>query len=246
LCLQLPKPRCAAPRVAGDGLGSRACMRLSNRQSLRCYQNRQNLRVRRTCSYREHRRPRQYRWPRRACCRQREGGPRQGQGVGDAACDDHAGCCRACCSEKCEGVSGGLLWGEKCAAVLLGRTAHGLQEPCAEVAPRAAGRRCWPRISRQYVCESRSMRAGVQRARNREVFGCGPVECMGAVYLHADRELSTRMQEECMGASMCTWTESYRHRYNLESRGKEGRQEREQKDHNQLKRVPLGHLGARG
>ena len=154
-------------------------------------------------------------------------------------------------------VSGGLVWGKKCAAVLLGRTAHGLQEAYAEVAPRAAGRSCALGISRPNVCERRSMRAGVQRARNREVFGCGPVECMGAVYLHADRELSTRMQEECMGASMCTWTESqqpraqrdvacYRHRYNLEARGKEGREEREQKDHNQLKRVPLGHLVARG
>jgi hypothetical protein len=38
------------------------------------------------------------------------------------------------------------------------------------------------------------------RARSREVFGCGPVECMGAGYSHADRKLSTLMQGECMGA----------------------------------------------
>ena len=89
-------------------------------------------------------------------------------------------------------MSGGLVWGKKCAAVLLGRTEHDLQETCSEVAPRAAGRSCASGISRPYVCERLS----------REVCGCGPVECMGAVYLHADRELSTRMQEECMGASM--------------------------------------------
>ena len=39
------------------------------------------------------------------------------------------------------------------------------------------------------------MRAGVQHARSREVFGCEPVECMGAV----DSRLSTRMHRECMG-----------------------------------------------
>ena len=44
------------------------------------------------------------------------------------------------------------------------------------------------------------MRAGVHRTRSREVFGGGPVECMGVVYLHADRKLSTLMQGECMGA----------------------------------------------
>ena len=38
--------------------------------------------------------------------------------------------------------------------------------------------------------------------------------------------------ERVHGASMRTWTESYRHRYILEARGKEGREEREQKDHN--------------
>ena len=142
-------------------------------------------------------------------------------------------------------MSGGLVWGKKCTAVLLGRTAHDLQEPGAEVAPRVAGRSCALGISRPNVCERRSMRAGVQRTRSREVFGCGPGECMGAVYSRADRRLCTRMQGECM-ASMYTWTERYRHRYNIEARGKEGREEREQKDHNQLKRVPLGHLVARG
>ena len=105
-------------------------------------------------------------------------------------------------------MSGGLVWGKRCTAVLLGRTAHGLQETCAEVAPRAAGRSWAPGISRPHVCESRSIRAGVQRACSREVFGCGPVECMGEVYLHADRELSTLMQREYMVASMGTWTET--------------------------------------
>ena len=40
------------------------------------------------------------------------------------------------------------------------------------------------------------MRAGVQRARSREVFGCEPVECMGAVYSRADSRLSTCMGRE--------------------------------------------------
>ena len=44
------------------------------------------------------------------------------------------------------------------------------------------------------------MRTSVQHARIIEVFGCGPVECMGAGYSHEDRKLSTRMQAECMGA----------------------------------------------
>ena len=97
-------------------------------------------------------------------------------------------------------MSGGLVWGKKCAAVLLGRTAHGLQEPCAEVAPRAAGRNWAPRMVTTYVCERRSIRAGVQHARSREVFGCEPVECMGAVYSRVDSRLSTRMHGEwCMG-----------------------------------------------
>ena len=43
------------------------------------------------------------------------------------------------------------------------------------------------------------MREGVQSARSREVFGCEPVECMGAVYSRADSRLSTRMHRECMG-----------------------------------------------
>ena len=96
-------------------------------------------------------------------------------------------------------VSGGLVWGKKCAAVLLGRTAHGLQELCAEVASRAAVRSCTPGISCPYVCERRSMRTDIQRSRSREVFGCSQVECMGTVYLRTDRKPSTRMQGECMG-----------------------------------------------
>jgi len=67
------------------------------------------------------------------------------------------------------------------------------------------------------------MRAGVQSARSREVFGCDPGECMGEVYSRADSRLSTRMHRECMGREIRTWIESYRHRYMLEARGKEGR-----------------------
>jgi hypothetical protein len=44
------------------------------------------------------------------------------------------------------------------------------------------------------------MRVGVQRTRSREVFGGGPVVCMGAVYSYVDRKLSTVMHGECMGA----------------------------------------------
>ena len=132
-------------------------------------------------------------------------------------------------------MSGGLVWGKKCDAVLLGRAAHGLQGPCAEVAPRAVCRSCAPGMGHPYVCESRSMRVGVQRTRSREVFGGGPVECMGAVYLHVDRRLSMLMQGECMGAGTYTWTESYRHRYNLEARGKRVG-----------KSVNMGHRGDRG
>ena len=43
---------------------------------------------------------------------------------------------------------------------------------------------------------------------------------MGAVYSHADSRLSTLMHRECMGGYVHVKTESYRHRYNLESRGK--------------------------
>jgi hypothetical protein len=95
-------------------------------------------------------------------------------------------------------VSGGLVWGKKCVAVLLGHTAYCLQESYAEVEPCAADRSCVSGISRPNVCERRSMRVGVQRARSREVFGCGQVECMGAVYSCADRKLSAQMQGECM------------------------------------------------
>ena len=77
--------------------------------------------------------------------------------------------------------------GKKCDAVLLCRTTRSLQELGAGDG------------SSRNVCESRSMRVGVQRTRSREVFGGGQVECMGAVYLRSDRKLSTLMQEECMG-----------------------------------------------
>ena len=109
-----------------------------------------------------------------------------------------------CCGEECACVSGGLVWGKKCAAVLLGRTARSLQELRAEVAPRAAGRSCTPGIDHPYgMCERCSMRAGVQRARIREVFGCGPVECMGAVYSRTENYLRG-CRESAWEASMCT------------------------------------------
>jgi hypothetical protein len=94
-----------------------------------------------------------------------------------------------------------------------------------EVAPRAAGRSCAPGMDRPYcMCERRNMRTGVQRMRNREVFGCEPVECMGAVYCRPDRKPSTLMQGECMGGEYVhVKTESYRHRYKLETLRKEGR-----------------------
>ena len=69
------------------------------------------------------------------------------------------------------------------------------------------------------MCERRSVHAGVQRARSREVFGCEPVECMGAVYSRAGSRLSTRMQGECMGREIRTWIGGYQHRYMLEIRG---------------------------
>jgi hypothetical protein len=87
-------------------------------------------------------------------------------------------------------VSGGLVWGKKCTAVLLGLSTRSVQSLRIEaVAPHAAGISC--SVDPWCMCEGRSMRAGVQRARSREVFGCEPGECMGAVYSHADRKLST-------------------------------------------------------
>ena len=94
-------------------------------------------------------------------------------------------------------MSGGLVWGKKCAAVLLGRVANGLQDPCAEVAPRAAGRSWAPGISRPNVCERRS----------REVFGYELVECMGAVYSRGTESYVRGYRESALGASMCTWNE---------------------------------------
>jgi hypothetical protein len=139
-----------------------------------------------------------------------------------------AGDCRACCSEQvkstcspgvpdtlqqlcclkgvwcaavkdvneCQGVWCGT---KKCTAVLLGRSTRNVQALRVEVAPRTAcGRSCAPGLCRP-MCEWRSVRAGVQDARSREVFGCEQVECMGAVYSRADSRLSTRMHGECMG-----------------------------------------------
>jgi hypothetical protein len=102
-------------------------------------------------------------------------------------------------------------WGKKCAAVLLGRTTHGLQEQYVEVAPHAAGR-SWALGIRLRLVVQMCARG----SHSREVFGYCQVDCMGEVCLRVDRRLCTRMQGECM-ASMCTWTESYRHRYNLEA-----------------------------
>ena len=96
-----------------------------------------------------------------------------------------------CCGEECACVSGGLVWGKKCTAVLLGSSTRSVQALRIEVAPHAAGISC-PGMDRPWcMCERRSMRAGVQRARSREVFGCDPGECMGAVYSRADRKPST-------------------------------------------------------
>ena len=64
------------------------------------------------------------------------------------------------------------------------------------------------------------MRAGVQHARSREVFGCEPVECMGAVYSRAGSRLSAQMHGWCMGQEIRTWRGGYQHRYILEVRGK--------------------------
>ena len=94
-------------------------------------------------------------------------------------------------------MSGGLVWGKKCTAVLLGRSAFSVQALRIEVAPHAAGISC--SVNPWSICEGRNMRAGVQGARSREVFGCEPVECMGAVYSRADSRLPTRMHGECIG-----------------------------------------------
>jgi hypothetical protein len=111
------------------------------------------------------------------------------------------------------------VWGKKCTAVLLGCSPRSVQALYAEVAPRTAcGRRCAPGMCRP-MCEWCSVRAGVQHTRSREVFGCEPVECMGAGYSRADSRLSTQMHGECMGENPYV----YRHRYILEVRGKEGR-----------------------
>ena len=83
-------------------------------------------------------------------------------------------------------MSGGLVWGKKCTAVLLGRSMRSVQALRIEVAPHAAGISC-PGMDRPWcMCEGRSMRASVQHARIIEVFGCEPGECMGAVYSRAD------------------------------------------------------------
>ena len=96
-------------------------------------------------------------------------------------------------------MSGGLVWGKKCTAVLLGRSTRSVQALRIEVAPHAAGNSC-PGMFRPWcMYDGRSMHAGVQRARSREVCGCKPVVCMGAVYSRADSRLSTRMHRACMG-----------------------------------------------
>ena len=98
-------------------------------------------------------------------------------------------------------MSGGLVWGKKCTAVLLGRSTRSVQVLSIEVALHAAGDSCPGMELPWCMCDGRNMRAGVQRARSREVFGCDPVECMGAVYSRADSRLSTRMHGECMGGN---------------------------------------------
>jgi hypothetical protein len=103
-----------------------------------------------------------------------------------------------CCCEKCEGVSGGLVWGKKCAAILLGRTEHDLQELCTEVAPRAAGKNCVSGTDRPHVCERRSMCAGVQRPRSREsVLFIGTQFSILYISMHSPPEAGT---QKCSGA----------------------------------------------
>ena len=71
------------------------------------------------------------------------------------------------------------------------------------------------------------MRASVQHARSIEVYGCESLGCMCAVR----NRRSTRMESTQMESR---------------SSRRQGRRERDRKDHNQLERVPLGHLVARG
>jgi len=71
------------------------------------------------------------------------------------------------------------------------------------------------------------MRMSVQHARSIEVYCCETVECMCEFRIRwRTRIESTRVQ----------------------SRGslRQGRRECDRKDHNQLERVPLGHLVSRG
>ena len=88
-------------------------------------------------------------------------------------------------------MSGGLVWGKKCTAVLPGLSMRSVQALSIEVALHAAGDSCPGMELPWCMCDRRKMRAGVQRARSREVFGCEQVECMGAVYSRADRKPST-------------------------------------------------------
>jgi hypothetical protein len=73
-----------------------------------------------------------------------------------------------------------------------------MQALSIEVALHAAGDSCPGMELPWCMCDGRNMRADVQRARSREVFGC-EAECMGTVYSRADSRLSTRMHGECMG-----------------------------------------------
>jgi len=93
-------PRAASPLAAGDGLEAPLWLRLPKppRAAPRA---RRNLRVQRTYSYHEHRRPKRERRPRQACCLHGgrddlEGEPLQGVSV---ACNDCAACW-ACCAEQ--------------------------------------------------------------------------------------------------------------------------------------------------
>ena len=90
------------------------------------------------------------------------------------------------------------MWGKKCTAVLLGRSTRSVQALHIEVASHAASKSCPGMYPPWCMYDLRSIRAGVQHARSREVFGCEPVECMGAVYSRAGSRLSTRMHGECM------------------------------------------------
>ena len=99
------------------------------------------------------------------------------------------------------------LYAQRAGAARRGRTTHSVwQRLCARnMTSGVRGAQC--ACGRPARAQQRSVRVRAGR-----VYGCGVL---------ADRKLSTRMQGECMGGEYVhVKTESYRHRYNLEARGK--------------------------